>query len=338
MASLGAKVLQTRSVELAMKHGVRLQVLSSFDDVPGTLVVDEEEIVEQELVSGIAYSRDEAKITLLRVADRPGVAAGDLRPAGRRQHQRRHDRAEHLRTGGDTTDLTFTVSEADLERAVAVLDASTRDASATPTLQSDPNVVKVSVIGVGMRSHAGIAQRMFRDAGREGHQHPGDLDLGDQGQRSDRRGIHRTGRARAAHRLRPGRAPEMTTEPARRREDRARPAVAARPRVPRLSSYAIMGGAMSWVSERHLVAAISNAGGFGVIACGSLSPDQLRDEIAGAAGADQPPVRRQSDHHASAARRADRGLPRRARSAMSCSPAACRRCRDPRASRMAAPR
>ena len=96
MASLGAKVLQTRSVEMAMKHGVRVQVLSSFEDKPGTLVVDEDEIMEQELVSGIAYSRDEAKITLLKVADRPGVAACDLRAAGGRQHQRRHDRAERV--------------------------------------------------------------------------------------------------------------------------------------------------------------------------------------------------------------------------------------------------
>ena len=96
MASLGAKVLQIRSVEMAMKHHVRLQVLSSFVDRPGTLVVDEEEIVEQELVSGIAYSRDEAKITLTHVPDRPGRGGGHLRPAGRRPHQRRYDRAERL--------------------------------------------------------------------------------------------------------------------------------------------------------------------------------------------------------------------------------------------------
>ena len=101
MASLGAKVLQTRSVELAMNHGVPVQVLSSFEgaigsDLPGTLVVDEEDIVEQEIVSGVTYSRDEAKITLMRVADRPGRRGGDLRPARRRQRERRHDRPERL--------------------------------------------------------------------------------------------------------------------------------------------------------------------------------------------------------------------------------------------------
>ncbi len=97
MASLGAKVLQTRSVEMAMKQRVRVQVLSSFSDAPGTLVCDEEEIVEKELVSGIAFSRDEAKITLIGVPDRPGVAAAIFGPAGRRQRQCRHDRAERVR-------------------------------------------------------------------------------------------------------------------------------------------------------------------------------------------------------------------------------------------------
>ena len=97
MASQGAKVLQTRSVEMAMNHRVRLQVLSSFTDTPGTLVVDEDEIVEKQVVSGIAYSRDEAKITVQRVADRPGVAAAHLRPARRQRDQCRHDRAERLR-------------------------------------------------------------------------------------------------------------------------------------------------------------------------------------------------------------------------------------------------
>ena len=97
MASLGAKVLQTRSVEMAMNHRVRVQVLSSFTDAPGTLVVDEDEIVEKQVVSGIAYSRDEAKITLLKVADRPGVAAAIFGPLADARDQCRHDRAEHLR-------------------------------------------------------------------------------------------------------------------------------------------------------------------------------------------------------------------------------------------------
>jgi len=166
MASLGAKVLQIRSVEMAMKHGVRLQVLSSFNDNPGTLVVDEEEIVEQEMVSGIAYSRDEAKITLTRVPDRPGVAAaifGPLSDANINVDMI----VQNVSQGGETTDLTFTVTKADLDRAMKVLN----DNHATlkfGELRPDANVVKVSVIGVGMRSHAGVAQRMFKTLAEKG--------------------------------------------------------------------------------------------------------------------------------------------------------------------------
>jgi len=160
MASVGAKVLQTRAVELAMKYGVRLQVLSSFDDVPGTFVVGEEEGVEHELVSGITYSRDEAKISLLHVADRPGVAAGIFGPLA--EASINVDMiVQNISAQGDTTDLTFTVSEADLERAVAVIRGN-RENIGYADLKYDPNVVKVSVIGVGMRSHAGIASQMFR--------------------------------------------------------------------------------------------------------------------------------------------------------------------------------
>jgi aspartate kinase len=160
MASLGAKVLQIRSVEMAMKHHVRLQVLSSFVDRPGTLVVDEDEIVEQELVSGIAYSRDEAKITLTHVPDRPGVAAtifGPLADASINVDMI----VQNVSGGGDYTDITFTVTKSDLDRAIKVLQ-DRHEALKFAQLQPDPNVVKVSVIGVGMRSHAGIAQRMFR--------------------------------------------------------------------------------------------------------------------------------------------------------------------------------
>lgn len=160
MASVGAKVLQTRAVELAMKRGVRLQVLSSFNDTPGTLVVNEDEIVEQELVSGVAYSRDEAKITLNRVADRPGVAAsifGPLAEAGINVDMI----VQNVSADGSTTDLTFTVTKDDLDRAVEILE-SQRETLGFERLVSDPNVVKVAVIGVGMRSHAGVAQRMFQ--------------------------------------------------------------------------------------------------------------------------------------------------------------------------------
>ena len=169
MASLGAKVLQIRSVEMAMKHRVRLQVLSSFNDAPGTLVVDEEEIVEQELVSGIAYSRDEAKITLAQVPDRPGVAAavfGPLADANINVDMIVQN-VSHGSQGGPTTDLTFTVSKADLDRAMKVIESS-RATTQYAALSPDSNVVKVSVIGVGMRSHAGIAQRMFKALAEKG--------------------------------------------------------------------------------------------------------------------------------------------------------------------------
>jgi aspartate kinase len=159
-------VLQIRSVEMAMKHGVRLQVLSSFEDKPGTLVVDEDEIMEQELVSGIAYSRDEAKITLLKVADRPGIAAsifGPLADANINVDMI----VQNVSESGDTTDMTFTVSKADFERAKQVIEGQ-RNQVQFAGMIADSNVVKVSVIGVGMRSHAGIAQRMFKALAEKG--------------------------------------------------------------------------------------------------------------------------------------------------------------------------
>lgn len=166
MASVGAKVLQTRAVELAMKYGVRMQVLSSFDDSPGTFVVGEDEILEHELVSGVTYSRDEAKITLLRVADRPGIAAGIFGPLA--DASINVDMiVQNISAEGDTTDITFTVSKSDLERARAVIEAS-RETITYSRLLSDPNVVKVSVIGVGMRSHAGIASKMFHTLAEKG--------------------------------------------------------------------------------------------------------------------------------------------------------------------------
>ncbi len=166
MASLGAKVLQIRSVEMAMKHNVRVQVLSSFEDKPGTLVVNEDEIMEQELVSGIAYSRDEAKITLLRVADRPGVAASIFGPLA--EASINVDMiVQNVSESGDTTDMTFTVSKADFERAKQVIEGQ-RNRVQYAGMIADSNVVKISVIGVGMRSHAGIAQRMFQTLAEKG--------------------------------------------------------------------------------------------------------------------------------------------------------------------------
>jgi aspartate kinase len=166
MASLGAKVLQTRSVELAMNHRVRVQVLSSFEDVPGTLVVGEDEIVEQEVVSGIAYSRDEAKITVRKVEDRPGIAAGIFGPLA--EAAINVDMiVQNASDDGKTTDLTFTVGRADLERALHVLKGREGELKYGGVV-SDPAVSKVSVIGVGMRSHTGVAQTMFRSLADKG--------------------------------------------------------------------------------------------------------------------------------------------------------------------------
>ena len=165
MASQGAKVLQTRSVELAMKYRVRTQVLSSFVDAPGTLVVDEDEIVEKEVVSGIAYNRDEAKITLTRVPDRPGVAAAIFGPLS--DAAINVDMIVQNVSADGHTDITFTVAKADLDRAVTVLKA-VQAKLGFKSLKPDPNVVKVSVIGVGMRSHAGVAQLMFKTLAEKG--------------------------------------------------------------------------------------------------------------------------------------------------------------------------
>ena len=166
MASLGAKVLQTRSVEMAMNHGVRVQVLSSFSDAPGTLVVDEDEIVEKEIVSGIAYNRDEAKLTLVKVPDRPGVAAAIFGPLSE-ANVNVDMIVQNISEDGRATDLTFTVAKADFDRAKKILE-DRRDALGYARLVADTNVVKISVIGVGMRSHAGVAQRMFTALGERG--------------------------------------------------------------------------------------------------------------------------------------------------------------------------
>ena len=158
LASVGAKVLQTRSVELAMKERVRVQVLSSFEDKPGTLVVDEDEIVEQAIVSGIAYSRDEAKITLRQVPDRPGVAAAIFGPLSAASVN--VDMIVQNVSADGTTDMTFTVGRADLPRAEQILAENASHIGST-TVLADPDVAKISVVGVGMRSHAGVANTMF---------------------------------------------------------------------------------------------------------------------------------------------------------------------------------
>lgn len=159
LASVGAKVLQTRSVELAMKERVRVQVLSSFADIPGTMVVDEEEVVEKEIVAGIAYSRDDAKITVRRVPDRPGIAAAVFVPLS--DANINIDMIVQNVAADGTTDMTFTVGKTDVARAQAVLDKAKTEIGFAE-INSDPNVAKISVVGVGMRSHAGVAGTMFK--------------------------------------------------------------------------------------------------------------------------------------------------------------------------------
>lgn len=164
MASLGAKVLQVRSVELAMMHRVPTYVRSSFDDPAdpklGTLICDEEDIMEQQIVTGIAYSRDEAQITLRDIADKPGIAASIFVPLA--EANINVDMIiQVVSDNAATTDLTFTVPTADYERACAILNAR-RDEIRFQDLQGATDVVKVSAIGVGMRSHAGVAARAFK--------------------------------------------------------------------------------------------------------------------------------------------------------------------------------
>jgi aspartate kinase len=171
MASVGAKVLQTRSVELAMKERVALQVLSSFEsalgsDLPGTMVVDEEEIVEQEVVSGVTHSRDEAKVTLRTLPDVPGVAAkifGSLADANINVDMI----VQNLSPDYKNTDMTFTVSRADLPRALEVLKEVIKNFDGT-TVESSADVAKVSIIGIGMKSYVGVASKMFKTLSEKG--------------------------------------------------------------------------------------------------------------------------------------------------------------------------
>jgi aspartate kinase len=170
MASLGAKVLQVRSVELAMVRNVRTFVRSSFDPVdgpgmadenpPGTLICDEDEIVEKQVVTGIAYSKDEAQVSLRRVPDKPGVAAGVFGPLA--EANINVDMiVQNISEDGSLTDLTFTVPNADYERARKVLEAA-KAAVGYQVIQGSSDVAKVSVIGIGMRSHAGVAADAFK--------------------------------------------------------------------------------------------------------------------------------------------------------------------------------
>jgi len=167
MASLGSKVLQIRAVEFAGKYNVPLRVLSSFKEGPGTLITLDEEnsTMEQPIVSGIAFNRDEAKVTMAGVPDIPGVAAKILAPVGAANIE--VDVIVQNVAADNTTDLTFTVNKNDMNKAVEVLQGVAKEIGARE-VRSDDKVAKVSIVGVGMRSHAGVASRMFTALAEDG--------------------------------------------------------------------------------------------------------------------------------------------------------------------------
>ena len=159
MASLGSKVLQIRAVEFAGKYQVPLRVLSSFEDGEGTLITLEDEEVEAARISGIAFNRDEAQITVKGVPDQPGIAAGILVPVSEANIE--VDMIVQNVAGDDTTDFTFTVNRADYSKAMDILQSVSREMGAREVV-GDEAIVKISLVGVGMRSHAGIASKMFQ--------------------------------------------------------------------------------------------------------------------------------------------------------------------------------
>ena len=170
MASLGAKVLMGRSVEMAMKKKVPIQVLSTFEDaigsdLPGTLVIQEEAIMEQHIVNGVAFSRDEAKVTLMDIPDIPGIAARVFGPLSV-AHLNVDMIVQNISPDGKKTDMTFTVSRADLSRVLETLRKI--EGLGKTEIRSDDKVAKVSVVGIGMQSHAGVAQTMFQALAEKG--------------------------------------------------------------------------------------------------------------------------------------------------------------------------
>ena len=165
MASLGAKVLQIRAVGFASKYQVDVRVMSAFEDGPGTLITAEENIMEQALISGVTLNRDEAKVTVIGVPDRPGVASSLLGPIAGANIE-----VDMIvqNTGADgTTDFTFTVHRNEYENTLAILRSAARELGAR-AVEGDNRIVKISIVGVGMRSHAGIAARMFKTLAEEG--------------------------------------------------------------------------------------------------------------------------------------------------------------------------
>ncbi|MDH5728946.1 MAG: aspartate kinase [Gammaproteobacteria bacterium] len=166
LASLGAKVLQIRSVEFASKYKVPLRVLSSFEDGPGTLITTEDKSMEQALISGIAFNRDEAQITVSGVPDQPGAAYKVIGPIGEANIEVDMI-VQNTATDGTTTDFTFTVHRNDYDKAMDITQATAKELGARD-VKGDTKIVKVSLVGVGMRSHAGIASSMFEALAKEG--------------------------------------------------------------------------------------------------------------------------------------------------------------------------
>ncbi len=165
LASLGSKVLQIRSVEFASKYNVQLRVLSSFEEGPGTLITGEDETMEQAIISGIAHNKDEAKLTIVGVPDRPGIAYSILGPIADANIE--VDMIVQNVGVDKLTDFTFTVHRNDYDKAMAILKKSAASLGARD-INGDTGIVKISVVGVGMRSHAGIASKMFNALAREG--------------------------------------------------------------------------------------------------------------------------------------------------------------------------
>jgi aspartate kinase len=166
MASLGSKVLQIRSVSFAGRYNVPLRVLSSFEEGEGTLITYEDEAMEQALISGIAFNRDEAKLTILGVPDRPGVAYRLLGPIAAANIEVDMI-VQNVAPDGATTDFTFTVHRNDYKKALEILNSTARELGARE-VSGDARIVKISLVGVGMRSHAGIASTMFETLAKEG--------------------------------------------------------------------------------------------------------------------------------------------------------------------------
>ena len=166
MASLGAKVLQTRSVAMAMRHNVNVQVRSSFTDAPGTFVVNEDSIVEQETISGIAYSPDEAKITIVGLADKPGIAAGIFGQLAD-SHVNVDMIVQSASSATQKTDITFSLGRSDLEKAVDIIKKN-QDELGFDAVDAADDVTKISVVGMAMRSQSGVAKLMFETLAEKG--------------------------------------------------------------------------------------------------------------------------------------------------------------------------